>query len=174
MSYEYRQREQEQQSMFEEGYRTEYRPVDDFERTSHSHFEQPLHTQQQLFATPLPHTDPRFVAVLCYSLGWFSGLLFAIFTRENRYIRYHALQSLAFFGGINLLDIALMIVGFGLGRFHLFLPGFVIFGSFMLLNIIAFVGWLVSITQAYRGTYYRLPLVGDFVARTFNLGTPLK
>ena len=174
MSYEYRQREQEQQSMFEGGYRTEYRPVDDFEPTMHSRFEQPLHTQQGLFSAPLPHTDPRFVAVLCYSLGWFSGLLFAIFTRENRYVRYHALQSLLFFGGINLLDIALMVFGFTFGRFHLFLPGFVLFGSFMLLNIIAFVGWLVAIVQAYRGKYYRLPIVGDYVMRTYNMGTPVK
>jgi uncharacterized membrane protein len=128
---------------------------------------------QALFPTPLPHNDARFVAALTYSLGWFSGLLFTLFTRENRYVRFHALQSLIFFGAINVLDVAFVFVGAGVHHFVHFI-GPVLFLSFLLLNAIAFVGWLVAIVQAYRGTYYRLPLVGDIAARSFNVQPPLK
>jgi uncharacterized membrane protein len=155
-----------------------YRPQEQFENYQQGYqpvngLEGPFYGPKELFPTPLPHNDPRFVAVLAYSLGWFSGLLFTLFTRENRYVRFHALQSLLFFGGINVLDIALLFVGI---RLHHFVPfvGPVLFLSFLLLNAIAFVGWLVAIVQAYRGVYYRLPLVGDFVARAFNVQPPLK
>jgi uncharacterized membrane protein len=146
-------------------YQQAYQPVNSLEGPSYS--------PKELFSAPLPHTDVRFVAALTYSLGWFSGLLFTLFARESRYVRFHALQSLLFFGGINVLDIALLFIGM---RAHHFVPfiGPVFFLSFLLLNAIAFVGWLVAIVQAYRGSYYKLPLVGDVAARSFSGQTPLK
>src|SRR5262245_61525738 len=107
-----------------------YQPVNNFDGPSYSHqgsqpinsLQGPSYGPQVLFPTPLPHNDPRFVAVLTYSLGWFSGLLFTLFTRENRYVRFHALQSLIFFGGINVIDIALIFVGARLHHFFHFLP----------------------------------------------------
>lgn len=158
-----------------------YPPVNNFDGHSYSHQSyQPLdglqgssYGPQALFPTPLPHNDARFVAVLTYALGWFSGLLFTLFTRENRYVRFHALQSLIFFGAINVLDIAFVFVG--VLAHHFARPmGVLLFFCFLLFNIIAFVGWLVAIVQAYRGVYYRLPLVGDIVARAFNIQPPLK
>lgn len=161
-----------------------YQPVNSFDGHSYSHqgyqpinsLQGPAYGPQALFPTPLPHNDARFVAVLTYSLGWFSGLLFTLFTRENRYVRYHALQSLIFFGAINVLDIALAFTIASIHRFIYFLPfaGVMLVLSFLLLNIIAFVGWLVAIVQAYRGVYYRLPVAGDIVARTFNGQSPLQ
>jgi uncharacterized membrane protein len=135
------------------------------------------YSQQGLFSTPLPHNDARFVAVLTYLLGWFSGLLFTLFARENRYVRFHALQSLLFFGGINVLDVALFLVGVRLHHFEPFIgPLFplIFLLSFFLLNAIAFVGWLVAIVQAYRGVYYKLPLVGDIAEQSFKAQPPLK
>jgi uncharacterized membrane protein len=41
---------------------------------------------------------------------------------------------------------------------------------FLFLNFVAFVGWVVGMVQAARGKYYRLPLVGDLLARNYNRG----
>lgn len=158
-----------------------YQPANNFNGPSYSqkiyqpmnNLQGPSYGPQALFPSPLPHNDARFVAVLTYSLGWFSGLLFTLFTRENRYVRYHALQSLIFFGAINVLNIAFVFVG--VLAHHFVRPmGVLLFLCFLLFNVIAFVGWLVAIVQAYRGVYYRLPLVGDIVARAFNVQPPLK
>lgn len=171
--------QQEQQSVYEHA----YHPVEANEQIVYHPTEnsEPVVYQQRtpspLFMTPPPHTDVRFQAVLCYSLGWFSGLLFALFARENRYVRYHAWQSLLFFGSINVIDVAFV---FSLSRhawYLMFLPRilvpFLVLG-FLLLNIIAFVGWLVAMFQAYRGTYYKMPFIGDMLAKSFAVGTPLK
>ena len=33
-------------------------------------------------------------AVLCYALGWITGLIFLLLEKDNRFVRFHALQSL--------------------------------------------------------------------------------
>lgn len=177
MMQEYRPPEQS------ESYQHGYQPANHFDGPSYSQkgyqpinsLQGPSYGPQTLFPTPLPHNDARFVGVLTYSLGWFSGLLFTLFTRENRYVRYHALQSLIFFGAINVLDIAFLCTIALMSHFvHFHFMAALLLLGFLLLNAIAFVGWLVAIVQAYRGVYYRLPVVGDFVARTFNVQPPLK
>jgi uncharacterized membrane protein len=130
--------------------------------------------QQQPYAfTPFGAMgDGRLSASLSYSLCWFSGLLFLLFAGRHPYIRFHALQSLAFFGVVNLLDIALLYI-IADWRYHFFwhaLPfvAVALLLGFMLLNIIAFVAWIVGMVQAGRGVYYRLPVIGDLVANSIN------
>jgi uncharacterized membrane protein len=135
-----------------------------------------VYGQPETFPPTLPHNDIRVVAALTYVFGWFSGLIFAIFSR-NRYVRFHALQSLIFFGGINLIDMAAPFISrYAITQYFAFPRVFVFFMFlfFMLLNIVAFIGWIVSITQAYRGSYYRLPIVGDIVANILGLGADVK
>lgn len=118
--------------------------------------------QPALFNTPLPHTDARFAAALTYSVGWLSGLLFVLFS-HNRYVRFHALQSLFFFGAINLFDVGAVYAVSHL-RHLMFFPSFLVVMGVLLINFIAFVGWLVGMFQAYKGSYYQMPVVGSIVA----------
>ena len=159
-------------------------------------FEQPSQHQQQAFHQPefqstytygqTPYNYPpsfspapplegiRLAGALSYALGWFSGLLFLLFGGENRYIRFHALQSIAFFGAVNLLDFVVPLSWIGARGFHA--PWLVFLSLLFLLfvNLIAFVGWLLAIIQAGRGVYYKLPFVGEAVARHVNWNPTLK
>jgi uncharacterized membrane protein len=132
-------------------------------------------TQSQQHA-PRPFDGSRIAAALSYSFGWLSGLLFFLFSDDNRYVRFHALQSLLFFGGINVFDILFIwnFVHFRLFEFVPFMPylGGLAILSFLLLNFVAFVGWFVALFQAARGTYFKLPVVGEIVARLLQLGPP--
>ncbi|HLH60595.1 MAG TPA: hypothetical protein VKV20_02835 [Ktedonobacteraceae bacterium] len=116
---------------------------------------------------PLPSLDGAVIgAILSYSLGWFTGLIFYLFGRNHPYVRFHALQSLLFFGAINVADVALFNIIDALTRFHLF-PFFSSFAIllFLFLNFVAFIGWAVGMIQAARGKYYRLPLVGHLLTK---------
>jgi uncharacterized membrane protein len=158
-------------------------------------FEQPSQHQQQTFQQPefqstygqqAPYSYPpvfspapaldgtRLAGALSYALGWFSGILFLLFAGENRYIRFHALQSIAFFGFVNLLDFVVPLSWIGARSFHA--PWLFILSFFFLLflNIIAFVGWLVAMVQAGRGIYYKLPFVGNAIAQHVNWNPTLK
>ncbi len=127
-------------------------------------------------SSPKPFDSSRIAAALSYAFGWLSGLLFFLFSDGNRYVRFHALQSLLFFGSINVFDI-LFIWNFAHFRLFEFVPFIRYMGGlailfFLLLNFVAFVGWLVALFQAARGTYFKLPVVGELATRLLHMGPP--
>ena len=91
--------------------------------------------------------------LLCYVLGWVSGLIFILIEQENKFVRFHALQSIFVFGILN-------IAGFILG----WIP---FIGSFFawVIWVISFVLWIVLMVKAYQGTKYKLPWPGDFAEK---------
>jgi len=135
-----------------------------------------VHFTQGQQPSPRPFDGSRIAAALSYSVGWLSGILFFLFSDGNRYVRFHALQSLLFFGSINVFDI-MFIWGMTHFRLFMFLPFMKYLGGlsilfFLLLNFIAFIGWVVALFQAARGTYFKLPVVGEIVTRLLQLGPP--
>ena len=146
------------------------------QREQQQSFYQPAKGFEQPPFPPAPSlSGTSIAAILSYFLGWFSGLLIFLFAGQNRYVRFHALQSLLFFGIINVLDIA--IISFESIRWlripFPYISGFgVLF--FILINVVACIGWLVGIISAARGRYYRLPFVGDLAARCLNQEATVK
>lgn len=39
----------------------------------------------------------NIVAALCYPVGWLSGLFFLLLERKNKFVRFHAMQSVLLF-----------------------------------------------------------------------------
>jgi uncharacterized membrane protein len=92
-------------------------------------------------------------ALIAYLFGWLSGLIIFLVEKESRFVRFHALQSLVFFGAMSL------ILGV-LGRIPVIGWVFAIAGG-----ILCFGFWIIGMVNAYRGELYRFPIVGDFAAR---------
>ena len=83
--------------------------------------------------------------------------------RKNRFVRFHALQSLLFFGAVNIIYIVFLwgVTHWPLPHFFWVIPVLVFLG----VNIIAFITWIVGIVSTLRGDYVHLPFVGEFVAQ---------
>lgn len=109
-------------------------------------------------------------AGLCYLGCWVTGLLFLLFERKNRLVRFHAMQSLLFFGGVNVLYIVLIPM---MNREIPFIHNFAIF-AFVIMNIVAVVAWIVGMVNGFKGRYTKLPFVGDFAERFVNGNISLK
>ena len=97
--------------------------------------------------------DENVAGLLCYVLGWVSGLVFILLEAENKFVRFHAMQSIIVFGAISLVGIV-----FG------WIPwlGWVI-GS--LVGLLGFVLWIVLMVKAYQGVMYKLPVAGDLAEK---------
>ena len=97
--------------------------------------------------------------LLCYVLGWISGLVFLLIEQDNKFVRFHALQSIVTFGSISIVSIALSILRWT--------PYFgVVFNMANgLIGILAFVLWIVLMVKAVQGTKYKLPWAGDFAEK---------
>lgn len=92
-------------------------------------------------------------ALLCYALGWITGLIFLLVEKDNAFVRFHALQSLVTFGVLHVAAMVIVIIPF---------LGVLIS---MLISIGAFILWIVMMIKAYKGERYKLPVVGDFVEK---------
>ena len=91
--------------------------------------------------------------LLCYVLGWVSGLVLLLIEQENKFVRFHAIQSIVVFGALNVAGI---ILGW--------IP--VIGGFFSwVISVLAFILWIVLMIKAFQGTRYKLPWAGDFSER---------
>ncbi len=129
----------------------------------------PLGQQSYVGFNPL-ESDGSGAAGLCYIGFWLTGLLFLVFGHQKRLVRFHAMQSLLFFGAHSLLMYFLIsIIDSGL----FFLHDFAIF-ALVILNIIACVGWFVGMISAFQGKYKKLPIVGDIAERYVNGDIHLK
>jgi uncharacterized membrane protein len=108
---------------------------------------------------PVPDQRTRGLAALTYSLGAFSGVILLATKKEDRFIQFHALQS-----------IALTVLGLGavavIWLFTFFpILGFLYGMLLRLLQVGFFLYWLFLLWQAYRGRWYKAPSIGAWVER---------
>jgi uncharacterized membrane protein len=97
--------------------------------------------------------------LLCYVLGWISGLVFLLLEPENKFVRFHAVQSIVTFGGITIISFALSILGI------IPLLGVLFDIANWMIGALAFVLWIVLMIKAVQGTKFKLPWVGDFAEK---------
>jgi len=129
----------------------------------------PLGQQSYVGFNPF-ESDGRGSAGLCYLGFWLTGLLFLIFGHQKRLVRFHAMQSLLFFGGYTILMIFLINI---IDADPFLIKDFAIF-ALVLLNIIMCVGWFVGLISGFQGKYTKLPIVGDIAERYVNNDIHLK
>ena len=110
----------------------------------------------------------RRLASLSYLLGWVSGLFLVLLVREKRFVRFHSLQSLLFFGGSQVLSMTLLVglvllsaAQAGPKSWQEYLEAGL--ALLLLLNILfTFIVWMMGMVQAWQGRSYQLPFVGHW------------
>jgi uncharacterized membrane protein len=98
--------------------------------------------------------DANEAAALSYLVGFVSGIVFLHFEKENRYVRFHAMQSTVFFLGAVAVDLLMQIIA----------PKFLGFLVVVSIVIPSAVVWLLMMYKAYQGEEYKLPVVGQWAA----------
>lgn len=114
----------------------------------------------------------RTEAILSYALWWLGGLVFFVIERKNRFVRFHAAQSIIFFGGVSLLLAVLHLISIiPLLGFLLSVP--ISFIS-TIITIVAVVAWLFMMFQMYRGNNFRIPIVSGYAESLLDRFTSKK
>ena len=96
--------------------------------------------------------EKNVAAGLCYALGWVSGLIFLLIEKEDEDIRFHAMQSIVVFGGLNILQIALTISLIGIPLLAI-------------IAIVGFVLWILLVIKGFQGEKYKVPFAGDIAEK---------
>ena len=117
--------------------------------------------------------DENVASALCYVLIWLTGIIFFFIEKDNKTIRFHALQSILTF--IPLTIIGWILVGpLGItwtntGSVYGYNFGIPTLSPFyyvgLVVYLIMFILWLILMIKAYQGQKFKLPFVGDIAEK---------
>lgn len=117
----------------------------------------PQHTEK----TAILGLDANLVAALSYLVGFITGIIVLVLEKENRFVRFHAMQSTLVFAGIVAIDILLQIVP--------------LLGAVLVIVLVipaSAILWLVLMFKAYQGEEFKLPIVGQIAADRIDSWPP--
>ncbi len=112
--------------------------------------------QQPQKATSSTGLDSNIAGLLCYVLGWVTGLIFILIEKEDKFVRFHAAQSILFSAALTIIFILFDIFLFAVPvLWYLFML------LYSVLGLAGFVVWIMLMVKAYQGEEWKLPVVGD-------------
>ena len=90
---------------------------------------------------------------LSYLLGFITGIIFFIIEKDNRFVRFHAMQSIITFAGLFVLQSVLA-----------FIP---VIGWILMpiVGITTLILWIVLMIKAYQGEEFKVPIAGDIAEK---------
>ncbi|MFC1930409.1 DUF4870 domain-containing protein [Chloroflexota bacterium] len=92
---------------------------------------------------------PNVVGLLCYLGWWITGIIFLVLEQKNRWIRFHAVQSIIVFGSVTVAAFILKPIPFiGLGLSSA-------------VYIIGIILCIVLMVKAFNGEKYKVAWAGD-------------
>jgi len=95
--------------------------------------------------------DPKLSALLCYLISVVGGIVFYLISKD-KFVRFHALQSIMLGVVFIVIDVIFMFVPF------LWFFSWLVWLGFVALSI-------VMMIKAYQGESYKLPLIGDIAEK---------
>lgn len=97
--------------------------------------------------------DENITGALCYVFGFITGIIFLVLEKENKFVRFHAIQSLV-------TSLSLYIISVIVG----IIPIIGLMLSFLIAPLVLIL-WLLLMYKAYKGERFKLPIVGDFAEK---------
>jgi uncharacterized membrane protein len=122
---------------------------------------------------PVAGLTPNVAGALAYLVGAITGILFLVIDpfKADRFVRFHAFQSIFF----NLAWIAFwivwMIVGIMLGAISHGLFFIIQLPINLLVTVGGFCIWIYLMYQAYQGKTFQLPIIGPMAATQAGIAT---
>jgi len=109
-------------------------------------------------ASPTEGLQENVAGLLCYVLGWLTGIIFLLIDKRP-FVKFHAAQSIVVFGGLTVIRIALLFI-------HGFIGGGVIGWGFLgliglLVGLVTLVLWILLMVKAYQHELFRVPIAAD-------------
>ena len=97
-------------------------------------------------------SDSRLFAALAYSLGFITGAFFYFVKKDDDNVRFHATQSMFWFGALWIVSLVLTATLIGI----------------LLVPVVGLVGlgsWLFLMYKAYNGEKVMLPIFGEMAEK---------
>jgi uncharacterized membrane protein len=117
-------------------------------------------------AAPTQQMAENVAGLLCYLVGWITGLIF-YFIDKRPYVRFHAAQSIVVFGGLHIIEIVLSMF-FGVGMFTGYGGISMAWALSGIVGLVVFVLWILLMVKAFQGERFRVPIAADLAEKIFG------
>jgi uncharacterized membrane protein len=97
--------------------------------------------------------DEHVAGALTYLGGIITGVLFLVIDKENRFVRFHAMQSTITFVGVLVLSFVFFAIP---------IIGWILYPLFLVAVIVL---WVFLMVKAFKGERYKLPYIGDMAEK---------
>jgi len=113
--------------------------------------------------------DSNVGAMLCYigniicCAGVILSIIFLVTEKENRFVKFHALQNLFLTAAYIGLMIVVEVLSVVLSAAGLHFISFIVsWGLWLILGLVFLLLWIFAGVKAYGGQWYKLPFIGEF------------
>lgn len=117
--------------------------------------------------SPTAGLEENVAGLLCYLVGWISGLIFLLIDKRS-FVRFHGAQSIALNIALVVCWIAFWIVtlilGFITAMMH-FPIGFLLVFLWPIIGIGFLILWIFCMYKAYQHEKFMLPIIGNIVEK---------
>jgi len=105
--------------------------------------------------------------LLTYILGFITGIIFLVIEpyKHDKFVRFHAFQSIFFNVALIVFWIAYTIVASILGVVSLGILAMVMGLVGLLISLAILAYWIFLMYKAYSNQYYKIPFIGDLAAK---------
>src|ERR1700726_175023 len=94
-------------------------------------------------------------AGLSYIVGWVTGLIFFLSEKQNQFVRFNAMQSILFSGGLTVLYIIIEVLTFVFAAANIGILALLLGCLFWLVGLAAFVVWIILLINAFQGKKFK-------------------
>src|SRR5699024_11014171 len=86
--------------------------------------------------------EENVTELLCFLVCFVTDIIFIIIEKNSKFVRFHAMQSIVFFGGLVVIN---------------FIVGFLPFSTILsgLISLFTFIMWIVFMVKAYQKEYFK-------------------
>lgn len=116
--------------------------------------------------------EENVASALCYALTWVTGIIFFFMEKENKTVRFHAMQSILVFLPLTILGYifqGVLGVSYATQSIYGYAYGVPTLSPFyyvgILIYLVVFVLWLLLMFKAYKGEKFKLPVIGDIAEK---------
>ncbi|HLD96557.1 MAG TPA: hypothetical protein VI794_02495 [Patescibacteria group bacterium] len=103
--------------------------------------------------------EENLTGALAYLLGFVSGIFLLLTEKQNKFVRFHAMQSTVLTGGYFVFN---FVIGYvpvvNVLWWVISVP----------LGLVLLILWFYLMYQAYQGVQYKLPVVGDIAEKQLS------
>ena len=99
--------------------------------------------------------DENVASAACYVLTWLTGIIFLLLEKDNKTVRFHAMQSILTFLPLTIISVIIGMIPF-------------IWFVSVLIWLVMVILWLVLIIKSFRGEKFMAPVVGEMAEKQIN------